>query len=93
MIEKITLLAADTYVIRSTRIKPNGVSLVAYYETPSTWNKNPTKATLFRDFEAAMGHLLLYNERDKAKHGWADGSKELFDVVPLYGEITRITSS
>ncbi len=86
---KITLLAENLYLIRSTRTKTNGEVIVSYYETPSTWNKSPMKATLFQDYENGEGHLTMYRERDAAKLGWADGSKEVLDVVPLYGELMQ----
>lgn len=84
---KIKLAVENLYIIRSTRTKPDGEVIISYYETPSTWNKNPMKATVFQDYENGEGHLAMYNQRDKAKFGWADGSTEVLEVVPMYGEI------
>lgn len=84
---KITLLAENCWVIRSTRTKPSGEVIVAYYCTPSTWNRAPVRATIFSDYEAAEGHLNLYHKRDRAPLGWADGSTEVIDIVPLHGAV------
>lgn len=84
---KITFLAENCYVIRSTRTKPSGEVIVRYYVTPPTWNTSPMNATIFTDIEAGEAHLRLFQKRDV--HGpWADGSAEVFDVVPLHGAIT-----
>ena len=87
MSNKITLLAENLYIIRSTRTKLNGDVIVSYYETPSVWNRSPVKATIFTDYENGEAHLNMYHNRDAAPKGWADGSKEILDVVPLYGEL------
>lgn len=86
---KITLLAERLYIIRSARTKPSGEVLTRYYETPSTWNMSPMEATIFQNYEAGEGHLAMYRKRDAAPKGWADGSTEVLDVVPLYGEILQ----
>lgn len=83
---KITFLAVDLWVIRSTRTK-DGEARVLYYETPSIWNRSPPSATVFTSYEAAEAHLHLFHKRDKAPKGWADGSVEVLDVVPLFTEI------
>lgn len=85
--EKIKLEADKVYIIRSTKTSPKGQVTVRYYETPSIWNTSPAEATIFRDFDVGCAHLNMYHERDAAPNGWADGSKEVLDVVPLYGEI------
>ena len=90
---KITLLAENLYIIRSTKTNPGGEVIISYYETPSTWNKAPMKATLFQDYENGEGHLAMYRKRDAAKLGWADGSTEVLDVVPLYGEMLNTPNS
>lgn len=82
----ITFPAADLWVIRSTRTREGEVRAM-YYETPAIWNTAPTRATVFTSYEAAEGHLHLFHSRDKAPKGWADGSVEVLDVVPLYTEI------
>ncbi|UTC28742.1 hypothetical protein MARCHEWKA_02300 [Brevundimonas phage vB_BpoS-Marchewka] len=85
---KITLLEEHCWVLRSTKTSPDGVVRVVYYETPPMWNRAPTRATIFTSFEAGEAHLRLLRERDlRGLKGWADGSTEVFDVVPLYGEI------
>lgn len=85
---KITLLEEHCWVLRSTRTRPSGSVDVLYYETPPMWNRSPVRATIFTSFEAGEAHLRLLKERDlKNVRGWADGSFEVFDVVPLYGEI------
>ena len=89
MSHKITLLAENLYIIRSVRTKPDGVVITSYYETPSTWNTSPVKATIFTDYENGETHLNMYHNRDAAPKGWADGSKEIIDVVPLYGELQQ----
>lgn len=86
MAEKITLDAEDLYIIRSNRTKPCGEVVVTYYESPPCWNKAPVQATLFTSYEIAEAHMSLFRERD-AGECWADGSVEVLDVVPLYGEI------
>ena len=86
--EKVVLLAEKLYVMRSTRTKPDGEVRVTYYETPSTWNRSPMEAVIFQNYESGEGHLQLLRERDlKGMKGWADGSTEVIDIVPLYGEI------
>lgn len=87
MNRRLTLHADDLWVIRSVRTPPAGESRTMYYETPSTWNKAPTMATIFTTYEAAAAHLTLFQQRDAAPKGWADGSTELLDVVPLWSEI------
>jgi len=92
MSEKITLLAENLFIIRTTMTWPNDSNKndkkeVRYYETPSTWNTSPTAATIFQNYEAGEAHLNMYNRRDKAPKGWMDGRKEIIEVVPLYGEI------
>lgn len=84
--EKITLNAERLYIIRSSRLLPDGTVVVRYYKTPAVWNTSPIEATIF-NYDAGVAHLRMYHERDKAKKGWADGSIETLDVVPLYGEI------
>ena len=96
-LNKITLLTDDLWVIRSTRqlviteMKDlvSDIKIIKYYETPSTWNTAPTKATIFTSYEAAEGHMRLMFERDfkGMPPVWADGSVEHFDVVSLSGEI------
>lgn len=85
---KITLLAENCFVIRSTRTKPSGEVVVSYYGTPSTWFRAPVRATIFSDYECAEGHLNLYHKRDRAPLGWADGSREVFDIVGLHAAVT-----
>lgn len=84
---KITLLAENLYLIRSTQTFVDGHVNVWYYETPSVWNKSPLRATLFQDYENGEGHLNMYHERDKGKGAWFDGRKEVLEVVPMYGEL------
>ncbi|USN15224.1 hypothetical protein KIKIMORA_00780 [Brevundimonas phage vB_BpoS-Kikimora] len=85
---KITFLEEHCWVLRSTRTRPDGAIDVSYYETPPMWTRAPTRATIFTSFEAGEAHLRLLKERDlKGCKGWADGSIEVFDIVPLYGEI------
>lgn len=85
---KITLLEENCWVIRATRTRTSGAVDVFYYETPPMWNRAPMRATIFTTFEAAEAHLRLLKTRDlKDCKGWADGTVETFDVVPLYGEI------
>jgi len=83
------MLVENCWVIRSVRTKPDGQQIVAYYETPSTWNASPVEATIFRNYEAGAGHLKMYHDMDKAPRGWADGSKEIIDVVPMHGALTK----
>lgn len=91
---KITLLAENLYIIRSTSTYPDGCSAsVRYYVTPSTWTVAPTKATLFLSYEAGEAHLTMYHYRDKSSNGWADGRTEVLDVVPLYGEVLTSPNS
>jgi len=44
-------------------------------------------STRFLSYEAGIAHLTMYAQRDKPKHGWADGRTEVLDVVPFYGEL------
>lgn len=85
--EKISLSADRLYIIRSRRERPDGQVTVRYYETPAVWNASPMEATVFQNYESGAAHLRMYHERDRPKRGWADGSVEVLDVVPLYGEI------
>lgn len=89
MTAKITLKAEDLYIIRSISTFSDGQKKVQYYESPSVWNSSPLHVTLFTSYEAAESHLFMYDSRDKAKKGWADGRTEVMDVVPLYGEILQ----
>lgn len=85
--QKITLNADELFIIRSVKTSPEGVEETRYYESPSVWNSAPTKATMFTDFEIGEAHLNMMAERDVRDSSWADGSTEVFDVVPLFGEI------
>ncbi|MGQ0700391.1 MAG: hypothetical protein ACT4PZ_19400 [Panacagrimonas sp.] len=86
--KKIALIADDMWVIRSSRTLCGKLFSTTYYETPSTWNTAPSKATIFSSYEAAEGHMRMLRERDlKDCKGWADGSEEVFDLVPLATEI------
>jgi len=58
---------------------------VLYYMTPSMWTSAPPHATIF-SYEAAEAHMILYHQRDGG-YEWHDGSTEILEVVPLYGEI------
>lgn len=84
MSNKITLLAEKLYIIRSIKTKPNGHVDTIYYMTPSLWNSSPMEATIFQNFEAGEAHMEMLEHAD-----WADGSTEVLDVVPLYGEILQ----
>ncbi|USN13900.1 hypothetical protein PAPPERLAPAPP_02260 [Brevundimonas phage vB_BpoS-Papperlapapp] len=87
---KITLLEENCYVLRSTKTAPDGAVQVRYYMTPSTWTRAPHHGTIFHDFDIGEAHLRLLQTRDlRGAKGWADGSTEVFDVVPLYGEILQ----
>lgn len=88
---KITLLAEKMFIIRSTKTKPDGVVDISYYESPSVWNRNPAFATIFQDYDIGEAHLYLYKNRDSAKLGWADGSQEVLEVVPMYGALMSMT--
>lgn len=83
---KITLDGDKLYVIRSTRIKPDGSKHVSYFMSRKMWTRSPVSATIFCDYDAAC-HLQYDVHQDAPKKGWADGSTEVFDVVPLIGEI------
>lgn len=89
---KVLFSVEEAWIIRSV-VTPNRIAAdrlgpsVSYYETPSTWNKNPALATIFRNFEAAQSHLRMYRERDDAPLGWANGSTEVFDVVTLHAAL------
>lgn len=87
--KKIALDEDRLFVIRSVRTKPNGKPIIMYYESPAVWNKSAVFATLFRDYDIGVAHLTMFNQRDQAKNGWADGSKEVLDVVPLYGCLVK----
>lgn len=86
---KITLLAENLYIIRSTQTLTDGSVRVSYYESPIMWNTSPTMATIFQNYDAGEAHLTMYYKRDKAPKGWFDGRKEIMEVVPLYGEMTK----
>lgn len=81
---KVTLLAERLYIIRSAKTKPTGEVDVRYYETPSVWNASPLQATIFQNYDAGEGHMQALERAN-----WADGSTEVVDVVPLYGEILQ----
>lgn len=86
---KLTMLAETLYIIRSRKLKAGKLLKTIYYETPAMWNTSPMAATIFRTFEAGEAHLNMYHKRDKPQLGWADGSIEQLDVVPLHGEILQ----
>jgi hypothetical protein len=87
---KVTLLSENLYIIRETRTHLDRQVVTRYYVTPSTWTTAPTQCTIFTDYDAGVGHLQLYRNRDlKGKTLWADGSTCVYDVVPLYGEIMQ----
>lgn len=86
---KITLLAEDCWVVRSTRVDPsknNKVTKVCYYCTPSCWSSSPLSATIFRRWDDAQVQVHLC-DKDRPPLGWADGSIEYFDAVTLYGSV------
>lgn len=95
MNDKVTFLAENLFIIRTTMTWPNEPERkeVRYYETPSTWNKSPMEATIFQNYDAGEGHLHMYHKRDKAPKGWFDGRKEIIEVVPLVGEIINSPNS
>lgn len=84
---RIGLDERNCWIIRSRRTLPCGRIDVMYYETPAVWNRLPALATIFRSYEAADAHLNMYHHRDAAPKGWADGSIEVMDVVPLLGAL------
>ena len=86
MSQKVTLNAEDLYVLRSTVTHVDGAIDVRYYETVAAWNSAPVKATLFTDFDIGVAHMHMVS-RELGHVTRADGGKEVFDVVPLYGEI------
>lgn len=90
---KITLLAENLYIIRSTSTHTDGSTSVEYYMTPVMWTKAPTRATIFQQYEAGEAHLNMYYRRDKSDKWWADGRTEVLDVVPLYGEVLTSPNS
>lgn len=88
---KVILAEDKTWIIRSTCLSVQGAKTVRYYMTPAVWTSSPAEATIFRDYEAGEAHLAMYNERDKAPRGWADGRTEYLDLVPLVGALTTGT--
>lgn len=87
----IRLNEENLFVIKSTRIRPSGNIEISYYESPSVWiTGSPIMATLFRDYDAAWRHVTMYQQRDAAPKGWADGSTETFDVVPCLPEMLSV---
>lgn len=88
---KITLLADSLWVIRSTKTPPGGAEEVRYYESPAVWNKSPAHATIFRDFDIAAAHISIIHKAS-APLGWADGSREVLDAVPLHGALVQKSS-
>lgn len=83
---KITLLAENCWLLRSTMTWADGSIKQCYYVTPSCWNTNPTGATIFPTFEDAEVHMNIAH-KNRAPLGWADGRTEIFDVVLLSGAI------
>lgn len=83
---KLTLDGDKLFVLRSTKIKPDGSRVIRYYESRTMWNASPMHATIFTDYDAAHHHQHDVWKR-QPKKGWADGSTEVLDVVPLIGEI------
>lgn len=87
---RVLFSVEEAFLIRSTRTKAGLKPRVMYYETPSVWSRNPALATIFRTFEAASGHMAMFHDRDSSPKGWADGSKEILDVVTLHAAIIEM---
>lgn len=83
---KVTLDGARLYLLRSTRTHTDGKKTVQYYLSKTLWSGNPLLATIFQDYDAAHHHQHLV-WMGRPKKGWADGSTEVFDVVPFQGEV------
>ncbi len=85
---KITLLEENCWVLRSTKTRLDGTKDVKYFMTIPKWTHAPTAATIFHDEETGdIFRQMVVADRPKDYKGWADGSTEVLDVVPLYGEI------
>jgi hypothetical protein len=57
--------------------------LIVYYQSPNEWTITPSMATLFRDYDVAITHMIVCHQM----HG-DDGS--LYDVAPYWGEVLAL---
>lgn len=89
--QKITLLAENLFVMKSVRTYKGEPDSTLYYMTPAMWARSPMSATIFTDYDAATAHMVMLRTRDLKNVKNADGESETLDIVPLYGELIKIT--